>query len=116
MFANREHEDPHPPSSRRNPDGDPGRAAAAPGRGAARTRPGTIDRLVAGQSAPGADGSRGAGRVAARAGGAPSVLSRQPGLRSEEHTSELQSLMRNSYAVFCLKKKTTTTDKKKTNK
>src|SRR3546814_969698 len=34
--------------------------------------------------------------------------SRQSGdrLRSEEHTSELQSLMRNSYAVFCLKKKT----------
>src|SRR3546814_10515079 len=32
------------------------------------------------------------------------------GLRSEEHTSELQSLMRSSYAVFCLKKK------KKTNK
>src|SRR3546814_8314328 len=30
-------------------------------------------------------------------------------LRSEEHTSELQSLMRNSYAVFCLKKKTTLT-------
>src|SRR3546814_10680600 len=28
--------------------------------------------------------------------------------RSEEHTSELQSLMRISYAVFCLKKKTTT--------
>src|SRR3546814_7135816 len=27
-------------------------------------------------------------------------------LRSEEHTSELQSLMRKSYAVFCLKKKT----------
>src|SRR3546814_2729167 len=26
--------------------------------------------------------------------------------RSEEHTSELQSLMRNSYAVFCMKKKT----------
>src|SRR3546814_6930004 len=26
--------------------------------------------------------------------------------RSEEHTSELQSLMRTSYAVFCLKKKT----------
>src|SRR3546814_6352544 len=32
--------------------------------------------------------------------------------RSEEHTSELQSLMRNSYAVFCLKKK----KKKRTNK
>src|SRR3546814_2713122 len=29
-------------------------------------------------------------------------------IRSEEHTSELQSLMRNSYAVFCLKKKKTT--------
>src|SRR3546814_1082897 len=28
-------------------------------------------------------------------------------MRSEEHTSELQSLMRNSYAVFCLKKKNT---------
>src|SRR3546814_9636206 len=28
--------------------------------------------------------------------------------RSEEHTSELQSLMRSSYAVFCLKKKTHT--------
>src|SRR3546814_2400272 len=29
-----------------------------------------------------------------------------PEPRSEEHTSELQSLMRTSYAVFCLKKKT----------
>src|SRR3546814_6909295 len=29
------------------------------------------------------------------------------GIRSEEHTSELQSLMRISYAVFCLKKKST---------
>src|SRR3546814_9797059 len=34
----------------------------------------------------------------------PGLLER--GRRSEEHTSELQSLMRNSYAVFCLKKKT----------
>src|SRR3546814_9369604 len=34
----------------------------------------------------------------------------QQGLaRSEEHTSELQSLMRNSYAVFCLKKPTKNT-------
>src|SRR3546814_1723250 len=30
---------------------------------------------------------------------------KQQRARSEEHTSELQSLMRNSYAVFCLKKK-----------
>src|SRR3546814_1670873 len=34
------------------------------------------------------------------------VVQRDPGhCRSEEHTSELQSLMRISYAVFCLKKK-----------
>src|SRR3546814_6473000 len=33
--------------------------------------------------------------------------------RSEEHTSELQSLMRISYAVFCLKKKNTQKDQKK---
>src|SRR3546814_5276015 len=32
-------------------------------------------------------------------------------VRSEEHTSELQSLMRISYAVFCLKKKNTSPDK-----
>src|SRR3546814_1561826 len=32
-------------------------------------------------------------------------------MRSEEHTSELQSLMRISYAVFCLKKKNTTCTK-----
>src|SRR3546814_3154893 len=32
-----------------------------------------------------------------------------PDVRSEEHTSELQSLMRISYAVFCLKKKKQTT-------
>src|SRR3546814_5733191 len=31
-------------------------------------------------------------------------LGGRPWARSEEHTSELQSLMRNSYAVFCLKK------------
>src|SRR3546814_1052168 len=36
--------------------------------------------------------------------------------RSEEHTSELQSLMRISYAVFCLKKKTNENHSDKTNK
>src|SRR3546814_2666529 len=35
----------------------------------------------------------------------PAIRHYWPGLRSEEHTSELQSLMRISYAVFCLKKK-----------
>src|SRR3546814_3499860 len=36
-------------------------------------------------------------------------LTRKSDARSEEHTSELQSLMRISYAVFCLKKKKNTT-------
>src|SRR3546814_1151390 len=35
----------------------------------------------------------------------PDIIVPAPLLRSEEHTSELQSLMRISYAVFCLKKK-----------
>src|SRR3546814_4135742 len=38
------------------------------------------------------------------------VMKREQTLRSEEHTSELQSLMRISYAVFCLKTKTQHTD------
>src|SRR3546814_7990412 len=42
--------------------------------------------------------------VSALAGG-DFVCFLEIGGRSEEHTSELQSLMRNSYAVFCLKKK-----------
>src|SRR3546814_1360627 len=37
--------------------------------------------------------------------GVLAILSLRAGTRSEEHTSELQSLMRISYAVFCLKKK-----------
>src|SRR3546814_8750277 len=36
---------------------------------------------------------------------APAALDARQQQRSEEHTSELQSLMRSSYAVFCLKKK-----------
>src|SRR3546814_6897678 len=39
------------------------------------------------------------------------AVPQQHGKRSEEHTSELQSLMRISYAVFCLKKKRTHTPK-----
>src|SRR3546814_10116183 len=35
----------------------------------------------------------------------PPEMAERPAERSEEHTSELQSLMRISYAVFCLKKK-----------
>src|SRR3546814_9535738 len=52
-------------------------------------------------------------RVGARDGGSDGAILAQlgarardaDGLRSEEHTSVLQSLMRISYAVFCLKKK-----------
>src|SRR3546814_9867821 len=56
-------------------------------------------------------GSRAGGRY--REKGSPSwrgrgVSYRAFGPRSEENTSELQSLMRISYAVFCLKKKTIT--------
>src|SRR3546814_6645722 len=40
----------------------------------------------------------------------PSHRASRSGRRSEEHTSELQSLMRISYAVFCLKKKKQETD------
>src|SRR3546814_16036133 len=61
------------------------------------------------------EGARGGGRRAtippdaARPGGADPAPAGRPsrGRRSEEHTSELQSLMRISYAVFCLKKTTT---------
>src|SRR3546814_6248194 len=47
--------------------------------------------------------TRAAKRDAAARGAAQGAASDR--LRSEEHTSELQSLMRISYAVFCLKKK-----------
>src|SRR3546814_10376899 len=43
--------------------------------------------------------------VAKLAGGVKGLRTAVPENRSEEHTSELQSLMRNSYAVFCFKKK-----------
>src|SRR3546814_2162701 len=54
--------------------------------------------------------ARGRGLRPSRAGAVPGRLRLFAGgrqsRRSEEHTSELQSLMRISYAVFCLKKKT----------
>src|SRR3546814_8086922 len=52
--------------------------------------------------------ARPAGRVdVLRTSGGRALGLHQHRRRSEEHTSELQSLMRISYAVFCLKKKTT---------
>src|SRR3546814_2010998 len=51
------------------------------------------------------DSARRAHSIAAQ-GGINAAKNYQNDGRSEEHTSELQSLMRISYAVFCLKKKT----------
>src|SRR3546814_5588877 len=48
-------------------------------------------------------------RIVERAG-----LTAKADKRSDEHTSELQSLMRNSYAVFCMKQKTNHRDTTKT--
>src|SRR3546814_3104487 len=59
------------------------------------------------------------GRRALRAIGTRTRPAAKPDRRSEEHTSELQSLMRISYAVFCLKKKKTlkhNNNNKKTNR
>src|SRR3546814_2083367 len=52
-----------------------------------------------------------------RRGGIDMIVAMNPETwaRSEEHTSELQSLMRISYAVFCLKKKNKNKDKDHTN-
>src|SRR3546814_9177122 len=60
------------------------------------------DRVIAGIAAEGEDRAMGHIEHAERA-----PDERQADGRSEEHTSELQSLMRISYAVFCLKKKNT---------
>src|SRR3546814_8658861 len=59
------------------------------------------------ESAPAPPASR-AARSPSRA--APRRGTRHRAVRSEEHTSELQSLMRSSYAVFCLKKTKKHTD------
>src|SRR3546814_3340476 len=67
---------------------------------------GAVDRRVAAGAVERFAGERRHQFGAAEPGGARLVLA--PCERSEEHTSELQSLMRISYAVFCLKKKTKT--------
>src|SRR3546814_10296558 len=83
---------------------------------------GRRERLAAQQSRQGAERAHGVAdrhplerrdaldRAEAEAADRPqrrNVVGEQPDQRSEEHTSELQSLMRISYAVFCLKKKKT---------
>src|SRR3546814_6563583 len=66
-------------------------------------------RAASSGSGPPAVGAGAGGGGAALAG--PVAISIPGETRSEEHTSELQSLMRSSYAVFCLKKKKTDTRK-----
>src|SRR3546814_1739527 len=60
-------------------------------------------RLVSGQKEPGPALTHDRQTARLVGGGVAGISA-----RSEEHTSELQSLMRISYAVFCLKKKTNT--------
>src|SRR3546814_7101605 len=81
-----------------------GRAAGPQLAAADALRPGDarLPRLH-GRHQPDVDGDRLAGQGQAAAGAGPVVAAVA---RSEEHTSELQSLMRISYAVFCLKKNT----------
>src|SRR3546814_10816741 len=66
-------------------------------------RPGTVPAVVLCGSAVACSCRPSLFRVAGRTGTGRGA--RVPTARSEEHTSELQSLMRISYAVFCLKKK-----------
>src|SRR3546814_3195437 len=66
----------------------------------------TLFRSLGGAAYPGSGASR--HRAAIQQTEALEAQSQETGMkRSEEHTSELQSLMRISYAVFCLKKKNT---------
>src|SRR3546814_5811378 len=53
-----------------------------------------------------ASGDYNAGQISETTGAKIMTSAERSKLRSEEHTSELQSLMRISYAVFCLKKTT----------
>src|SRR3546814_7324330 len=89
---------------------DPARIAAAIGSRPERDRIYAAIGLAAGDV--GRAGDVGAGMMPRHAPGARAGFDRVDdrigdASRSEEHTSELQSLMRSSYAVFCLKKKNT---------
>src|SRR3546814_1603684 len=78
---------------------------AGPGRPRRGLARGAVPHRVRHLGAGGAHGGPAGGRLRPRAP-RPGGRLHLPE-RSEEHTSELQSLMRNSYAVFCLKKKIT---------
>src|SRR3546814_3555225 len=90
----------------RDGGGWPGRRSGALRWRSCSTRPGSS------RSPPAT--SRTAGRSVSRTTSASARPSSAWPTRSEEHTSELQSLMRISYAVFCLKKKKKHTHEKHT--
>src|SRR3546814_9265942 len=73
-------------------------------------RPERLSLIVPGEERPVAPTNWSFGQLCSLVSAPASYLRELPAAqigcgRSEEHTSELQSLMRNSYAVFCLKKK-----------
>src|SRR3546814_6779390 len=84
-------------------------AAVAPPRRLCGSRPGLVVGAP-GRAFPGLEQPGGAGpppeylTLRGRAPRQPTLDRRAPAPRSEEHTSELQSLMRITYAVFCLTK------------
>src|SRR3546814_7579337 len=76
-----------------------------------------VRRLAAGRGASSADRREGISSCGCHGiGSMRSVGAKSSATRSEEHTSELQSLMRISYAVFCLKKKKSANNKDQTYK
>src|SRR3546814_4467858 len=114
--AARRREQPHPAQDAGGAAGGDAGTARDAGRRAARDEPAlhrardpepdrTAGRLSAARGAA-RPFSVQAGRRLSRRRGGTADRRRSWRKRSEEHTSELQSLMRISYAVFCLKKKT----------
>src|SRR3546814_3578647 len=95
----------HSVSPRRTSKDTPSTARTTPSRLKNRVRRSRTERTMSESAA--ADGWAAGASVEAMVAPSITVAGRCAGRgsRSEEHTSELQSLMRISYAVFCLKKK-----------
>src|SRR3546814_7203976 len=65
----------------------------------------TTNRVVSGRNRDSTACNSAPSILATKCGRGPSIIGANAVQRSEEHTSEFQSLMRISYAVFCLKNK-----------